>query len=326
MSAVYPVGLPPTRWRRGDAQHEVVDVALPRRPVAEKHLSDVLEVCRPLRGEGLRVGVLVARVRVVRQLRVLYARPHALLEKVKVGHVLVACRPAGDERCHVGHGVARAAPHAAVERSVVVRVVADRVHELARGDPLLHREPLSRVEPRVRVANNEPVHARVRRDEEAPEHAADLAARRARQLGRRAVHVDHLGAVMPQQPLHVLWHGAVKVHADRPTREDERRKLRVAQHARRVPRVAAVQPEGHDSLLVGRGERVDAQHLLHQRQPARRQPRRVGGERSAHALYSVPPLPHPRRRHGPCGLPPFRVPAQHRPKAQVDVAAARHVV
>mmetsp|Transcript_28042 Transcript_28042/g.91413 ORF Transcript_28042/g.91413 Transcript_28042/m.91413 type:complete len:250 (-) Transcript_28042:364-1113(-) len=131
---------------------------------------------------------------------------------------------------------------------------------------------------------------------------------------------------MPQQPLHVLWHGAVKVHADRPAREDERRELRVAQHARRVPRVAAVQPEGHDSLLVGRGERVDAHHLLHQRQPARRQPRRIGGERSAHALYSVPPLPHPRRRHGARGLPPFRVPAQHRAKAQVDVAAARHVV
>ena len=155
------------------------------------------------------------------------------------------------------------------------------------------RAPLSRVEPRVRVAHDEPVDAPVRRNEEAPEHAADLAARRARQLGRRAVHVHHLGAVMPQQPLHVLWHGAVKVHADRPAREDERRELRVAQHARRVPRVAAVQPEGHDSLLVGRGERVDAHHLLHQRQPPRRQPRRIGGERSAHALYSVPPLPHP---------------------------------
>lgn len=113
------------------------------------HLSNVLEVWRPPRGEGTRVRVLGAGVRVVRHLRPLHirARPDLLVQKVEVPHVRVSIRPCGHELAHVRHRPAHAAPHAAVEWPVVVGVVAQRVDAQARRDPFLYRKPFARVEP-----------------------------------------------------------------------------------------------------------------------------------------------------------------------------------
>mmetsp|Transcript_39751 Transcript_39751/g.96516 ORF Transcript_39751/g.96516 Transcript_39751/m.96516 type:complete len:350 (-) Transcript_39751:312-1361(-) len=318
-----PTRIATAKPRSYSVQHEVSDVALSRPAIAEEDLPNVLEVWRPPRGEGTRVRVLGAGVRVVRHLRPLHirARPDLLVQKVEVPHVRVSIRPCGHELAHVRHRPAHAAPHAAVEWPVVVGVVAQRVDAQARRDPFLYRKPLARVEPAVRVAHDEPIDARVRRDEEAPKHAADPARH------RLIIHPNQLHA----EPLELSddrrRHRAVEVHAHLPPRVDERRQLRVAQHAVGVPRVGAVQAVRDDAHLVARAERADAAQLLCDR-PAGGQLR--GGHLSVRGaqLREVVVLEGEAGGRQLAGRPARLVamPSQHEADAVVDVACGAHVV
>ena len=86
-SAELPVGLAPARGRYLAADHERVDVILPGPAVSPEDLADVLVVKRPARREGPRVGVLGARVRIVREIRTLHLRlgPHLRAQTEPVG-------------------------------------------------------------------------------------------------------------------------------------------------------------------------------------------------------------------------------------------------
>ena len=82
-----PVRLAPARRRHLAADHERVDVVLPWPAVSPEDLADVLVVERPARWEGPRVGVLGARVRIVREIRTLHLRlgPHLRARTEPVG-------------------------------------------------------------------------------------------------------------------------------------------------------------------------------------------------------------------------------------------------
>mmetsp|Transcript_60598 Transcript_60598/g.138991 ORF Transcript_60598/g.138991 Transcript_60598/m.138991 type:complete len:295 (-) Transcript_60598:411-1295(-) len=175
--------------RRLHVEHEIVDVPLPRTAIPEKDLPNMLIVCRPARRERMRVGVLLTRVGVVRDLRLLdrRSRPHLLVEEVEVAHVPLSITPPANQLGHVRHRAFSPPPHTAVERSVVIRVVAQRVDLGARLYPRLDREALPRIEPRVGVAHDKTIDGFVCGHQEAPEHAADAAAHTPARL-----HVDKL--------------------------------------------------------------------------------------------------------------------------------------
>ena len=88
----------------------------------------------------------------------LFALPDLHVQKVEIAHIGVPVLPLPDEILHVGHARLGPAPHAPVERALVVRVVAERVQSVSRRDPLLDGEPLSWVQPRVGVSHDETVH------------------------------------------------------------------------------------------------------------------------------------------------------------------------
>ena len=164
----------PRPWQVKDA--EAVPVDIPRSaPVPRiKNLADVLVVVRALRGERFRIGVLAARVRVVGQLGVLDAGPDDLVQKLEVAAVALLVGELadvlGDAPWNTPLGTA---PEPAVQRPVVVRVVADRVDLLATAHPLGHGVRFPRVQARVRVPHNKPLHGLVVRDQKPPEHARD---------------------------------------------------------------------------------------------------------------------------------------------------------
>lgn len=114
------------------------------------HLPHMLEVRGPPRREGPRVGILGAAVGIMRHLRPLDPGPYLLVEEVKVAHVRISVGPRGYQILHVGHCTSHPTPHASIEGAVVVRVVAEGVDAMARGDPLLDGKPLTRVETAAR--------------------------------------------------------------------------------------------------------------------------------------------------------------------------------
>ena len=82
-----PVRLATAQQRHLAADHERVDVVLPWPAVSPEDLADVLVVKRPARREGPRVGILGARVRIVREIRTLHLRlgPHLRAQTEPVG-------------------------------------------------------------------------------------------------------------------------------------------------------------------------------------------------------------------------------------------------
>ncbi len=143
VSSINPLWIFPALGRNGYPSNEALDVHHAHVVISVKHLPHMLISESALDGKRLGVWKSVAAIRIMTQLVMLDLRPNAMLQEVKIRHVLISAAPREHLFGHVLHSAMNASPHAAVHHDAMIHVIAEDMDGLLRRDPLLYCYPAS---------------------------------------------------------------------------------------------------------------------------------------------------------------------------------------